>query len=120
MYDTLRPELLTASARERRMMEMDPTAVVSYELFRRNQFPYMEVRRPFIVGTGEKEWRPTLAHFFLRLLHDKGLLRRVYTQNIDGLDFHVGLPEDIVVPVHGSSLWRVTTPSRGGSGRPPI
>jgi NAD-dependent deacetylase sirtuin 2 len=45
---------------------------------------------------------PTPAHFFLRLLHDKGLLLSAFTQNIDGLEQLAGLPGDKVVPAHGS------------------
>ena len=43
MYDTLRPELLTATPAQRQMMENEPTAVVSWDLFKSNQFPYLEV-----------------------------------------------------------------------------
>lgn len=97
MYDTLRPELLTATAAERRAMQMDPTTVVSWDLFRRNQLPYLELRRPFMLGVlGSSHafaptYRPTLAHFFMRVCEDQGLLRRVWTQNIDGLDFKTGV-----------------------------
>ena len=35
-------------------------------------------------------------------LHSRGLLRRVYTQNIDGLERLAGLPDVVVVPCHGS------------------
>jgi NAD-dependent SIR2 family protein deacetylase len=102
MYDTLRPELITASPHEREYMKRNPTAVVTFDLFSRNQFPYLEVRRPFILGTAENKWKATLSHYFLRVLEDKGLLKRVYTQNIDGLDLQVGLPSDRLVHVHGT------------------
>lgn len=102
LYDTLRPELLTATVPERNMMRHSATAVVDYELFRVNQFPYLEVRRPFILGALERRWKPTLTHFFFRLMHDKGYLRRIYSQNIDGLDLDTGLPSDALVQVHGS------------------
>lgn len=46
--------------------------------------------------------RPTSTHHFFRLLHDKGLLRRLYTQNVDTLDRRVGLPEDKIVEAHGT------------------
>ena len=39
MYDTLRPELLTADDVERAMMNHDPTVVVSWELFQDNPLP---------------------------------------------------------------------------------
>eukprot|EP00960_Hanusia_phi_P059728 764271-Hanusia_phi.AAC.5 len=108
MYDTLKPELLTASEAERRAMRADPTAVVSWEIFSRNQLPYLELRRPFMLGVLEKEdksksaYKPTLGHFFFRVCHDKGLLGRLYTQNIDGLDYKTGIPNDKIVSVHGT------------------
>uniref|UniRef100_A0A7S4U6L0 Deacetylase sirtuin-type domain-containing protein n=1 Tax=Paramoeba aestuarina TaxID=180227 RepID=A0A7S4U6L0_9EUKA len=102
MYDTLRPELLTASEDERMMMQIEPTAVVSWELFQDNSFPYLELRRPFILGVAEAKWKASRSHWFLRLLHEKGCLKRVYTQNIDGLDYQVGLPDGKIIPVHGS------------------
>jgi len=36
------------------------------------------------------------------LLHDKGLLQRHYTQNIDTLDRLTGLPEEKIIEAHGS------------------
>lgn len=104
MYDTLRPDLITATPAERRLMESDPTYVVEKSMFMRNAFPYLEVRRPFILGTRERRWRATIAHRFAELLHVKtGKLTRVYTQNIDGLDRQCdGIPPERIVNVHGS------------------
>lgn len=102
MYDTLRPQMLTATEEQRQYLAADPTGVVDIRLFTQNQFPYLELRRPFILGSFEQKWLPTVAHFFNRVLHDKGLLRRVYTQNIDGLDHQVGLPDSRIVNVHGT------------------
>jgi NAD-dependent SIR2 family protein deacetylase len=34
----------------------------------------------------------------------QGLLQRVYTQNIDGLEKIAGLPDDILVQVHGNLM----------------
>ena len=51
MYDTLRPELITATPQERAAMTRDPTCVVLKDMFLQNQFPYHEVRRPFILDT---------------------------------------------------------------------
>jgi NAD-dependent deacetylase sirtuin 2 len=102
MYDTLRPELITATPEQRNMMRMNPTAVVDIRLFSVNQFPYLEVRRPFILGTANQQWKSTLSHFFVQVLHDKGLLQRLYTQNIDGLDHQMMLPAVKIVNLHGS------------------
>merc|ERR1719383_72946 len=102
LYSTLRPELLTATEEQRMWMRMDPSAVVSKQIFAANQFPYMEVRRPFILGTQNREWKSTLSHWFMKFLEDEGLLPRLFTQNIDGLDYHTGISRDLVCNVHGS------------------
>lgn len=46
---------------------------------------------------------PTATHLFCARLHAAGKLKRVYTQNIDGLHERV-LPADKVVAVHGNIL----------------
>lgn len=104
MYDTLRPELITATDRQRAMMAADPVAVVLKDMFFQNAFPYLEVRRPFILGTQQKQWRATLSHRFFEMCHQRtGKLTRLYTQNIDGLDYQcAALPLEKIVAVHGS------------------
>ena len=100
MYDTLRPELITATDSQRREMAANPTAVVMKEMFFENAFPYLEVRRPFILGTQAQQWQATLSHRFVEVLHAKGKLTRLYTQNIDGLDYQCAtIPADKIVPV---------------------
>ncbi|XP_075554408.1 sirtuin 2 isoform X2 [Dermacentor variabilis] len=47
-------------------------------------------------------FRPTLSHYFLRLLHEKGLLLRLYTQNIDCLERLAGIPAEAIVEAHGT------------------
>lgn len=47
------------------------------------------------------KFSPTLTHSFLALLSQKGLLLRNYTQNIDGLEFLAGIPDDKLVECHG-------------------
>lgn len=104
MYDTLKPDLITATREERALMSIDPTYVVEKNMFLGNSFPYLEVRRPFILGTESKKWKATIAHRFAELLHVKtGKLTRVYTQNIDGLDRQCQkIPTDKIVNVHGT------------------
>ena len=41
MYETLRPETITATQRQRQAMASDPTYVVERGLFLANQFPYL-------------------------------------------------------------------------------
>ena len=85
------------------MMAENPQYVVEKSMFFANQFPYLEVRRPFILGTRAKKWQATLSHRCVEVLHAKGKLTRLYTQNIDGLDYQcTTIPTDKIVPVHGS------------------
>lgn len=104
MYETLRPDLLTATDVERLAMEMDPTTVFEKGMFLQNPLPCLELKRSFILGTRDKTWKATLAHRFVELLHQKtGKLTRLYTQNIDGLEGQCKhLPREKVVSVHGS------------------
>jgi NAD-dependent SIR2 family protein deacetylase len=107
MYETLRPALITASKAEREFMFQDPTYVVSWEIFRNNQFPYLEVQYEgplFRVSTREETWKATIAHRSAELLHTKtNKFTRVFTQNIDGLDRQCKkLSPERIVSVHGS------------------
>jgi len=103
MYETLQPNLITATAEQRSLMEIDPTYVVEKQMFLQNAFPYLEVRRPFILGTQKNQWRATIAHRFFELLHTKtDKLTRMYTQNIDGLDYQcTDIPKEKILNVHG-------------------
>lgn len=71
-------------------------------MFFQNQFPYMEVRRPFILGVQSQQWKATISHWFMKFLEEEGLLKRVFTQNIDGLDYQTGIKRQLVTNVHGS------------------
>ena len=52
------------------------------EFFHENPRPFFHLARELMPG----KFKPTLAHYFIRLLHEKGLLHRAYTQNIDCLE----------------------------------
>jgi len=45
---------------------------------------------------------PSPTHYFISLLAKKGILKRHYSQNIDGLERLAGVPEDLLVQAHGS------------------
>ena len=60
-----------------------PQAIFDIDYFDHNPRPFFALARE-IFPTGK--YRPNYAHFFCRLLHEKGLLHRMYTQNIDGLE----------------------------------
>lgn len=60
--------------------------------------PFFHLARELYPGN----FAPTLTHYFLRLLQDKGKLLRIYTQNIDTLERVAGLTEEKLVEAHGS------------------
>ena len=60
-----------------------PQAVFDMDYFKLNPRPFYTLAKE-IYPSGK--YQPNYAHYFLRLLHEKNLLLRVYTQNIDGLE----------------------------------
>ena len=48
------------------------------------------------------DYKPTLCHYFQRLLVEKANVLRVYTQNIDGLESIAKVPSDKLIYAHGS------------------
>lgn len=67
LYNTLNVDVLTATEGQKSRLRADPTMVVNIDLFRNNQFPYLEVRRPYILGTKEKKWKLTIGIHIIRL-----------------------------------------------------
>lgn len=73
-------------------------AVFDISYFRTNPLPFYALAHELYPA----KYRPTIAHLFLRLLSDKGLLLKVFTQNIDCLEREAGVPEDKIIEAHGS------------------
>lgn len=65
----------------------------------------LENPKPFFVFSKflfPGNYQPTKSHYFIKLLSDKGLLLRCYTQNIDTLESVAGIPHEKTVFSHGS------------------
>lgn len=75
-----------------------PEAIFELDFFRRNPRPFFELAKELYPG----RCRPNAAHYFLRLLQERGLLLRLYTQNIDGLERAAGILASKLVEAHGS------------------
>lgn len=73
-------------------------AVFDISYFRRNPEPFYTLAHELYPG----KFRPTITHSFISLLHQKGLLLKHFTQNIDCLDREAGVPSDKIVEAHGS------------------
>ncbi|KAL4957958.1 DHS-like NAD/FAD-binding domain-containing protein [Aspergillus filifer] len=76
----------------------DPEAVFDISFFRENPKPFYALARELAPG----QYRPTIAHSFVKLLYDKGKLLKHFTQNIDCLERLAGVPGEMIVEAHGS------------------
>ncbi|XP_033913316.2 NAD-dependent protein deacetylase sirtuin-3-like isoform X1 [Acipenser ruthenus] len=74
-----------------------PEAIFEINYFHHNPKPFFALAKELYPGN----YKPNYAHYFIRLLHDKGLLHRIYTQNIDGLERLAGIPSTKLVEAHG-------------------
>lgn len=73
-------------------------AVFDISYFRTNPHPFYTLAHELYPG----KYRPTITHSFISLLHKKGLLLQLFTQNIDCLEREAGVPGDKIVEAHGS------------------
>ena len=74
-----------------------PEAIFDLNYFVQNPTPFYQFCKEIYPG----KYAPCLAHRFLKVLQDRGILLRVYTQNIDGLELLAGLSPDKVIAAHG-------------------
>lgn len=73
-------------------------AVFDISYFRTNPRPFYELAHELYPG----KFRPTVTHSFISLLEKKGILLKVFTQNIDCLEREAGVPANKIVEAHGS------------------
>uniref|UniRef100_A0A182QZB6 Deacetylase sirtuin-type domain-containing protein n=1 Tax=Anopheles farauti TaxID=69004 RepID=A0A182QZB6_9DIPT len=75
-----------------------PQAIFELEYLYQNPKPFFTLAKELYPGT----FKPTPSHYFVRLLEQKGLLVRHYTQNIDTLERIAGINEEKIVEAHGT------------------
>ncbi|KAF3429804.1 hypothetical protein E2986_05601 [Frieseomelitta varia] len=75
-----------------------PQAIFELDFFMENPEPFFTLARELL----PEGFKPTPCHYFIRLLWEKGLLLRHYTQNIDTLERMAGLPPEKLVEAHGT------------------
>lgn len=75
-----------------------PQAIFELDFFKDNPKPFFELAKELYPG----KFKPTICHYFIKLLADKGMLLRHYTQNIDALERVAGVPEETLVEAHGT------------------
>jgi len=75
-----------------------PEAVFDLNFFKSNPKPFCSLAKEIWPGT---RYCPTITHAFIKLLEDKGILLRNYTQNIDGMEVMTGVDPSKVIECHG-------------------
>ncbi|XP_017767390.1 PREDICTED: NAD-dependent protein deacetylase sirtuin-2 isoform X2 [Eufriesea mexicana] len=75
-----------------------PQVIFELDFFMKNPEPFFMLARELL----PEGFKPTPCHYFIRLLWEKGLLLRHYTQNIDTLERMAGLPPEKLVEAHGT------------------
>jgi len=80
-----------------------PEDVFTLSFFQRNPEPFWRLCRELDLFGTKSTYNPTPAHYLSKLLDDKGILLRTFTQNIDALDRRTGLREEKIMEAHGSA-----------------
>lgn len=76
-----------------------PEAIFDIDYFYQNPRPFFTLAKE-LYPSGK--YRPNYIHYLVRLLYDKEMLLRMYTQNIDGLERLAGVPAEKLVEAHGT------------------
>lgn len=75
-----------------------PQAIFELSYFNKNPKPFFVLAKELYPGC----FKPTICHYFIRLLAEKGLLLRHYTQNIDTLERVAQIPDSKIIEAHGT------------------
>ncbi|TRY70718.1 hypothetical protein TCAL_05189 [Tigriopus californicus] len=76
----------------------NPQAIFDIEYFEERPEPFFQLAKELYPG----QFEPTPCHYFIKLLEQKGLLLRHYTQNIDTLERVANISGDKLVEAHGT------------------
>ena len=76
----------------------DPQSIFALDYFQETPAAFYTLAKELFPGS----FCPTPSHYFLKLLADKGLLTRCYTQNIDSMEAQAGLDPELCVAAHGN------------------
>ncbi|XP_022093671.1 NAD-dependent protein deacetylase sirtuin-2-like isoform X2 [Acanthaster planci] len=75
----------------------NPQRMFEIRYFKERPEPFFKLVKSLYPGA----FKPTPSHYFIRLMCEKNIVRRNYTQNIDTLDKIAGIEEELIVEAHG-------------------
>ena len=76
----------------------NPMMIFDLSFFKQNPNPFFTLCKELMPS----DYKPTVAHYFQRLLAEKNMVLKCYTQNIDALESVANLPQEKVIYAHGS------------------
>jgi len=76
----------------------NPMAIFDISFFWENPKPFFLLAKELYPG----KFEPTASHYFIKLLEEKSLLLRHFTQNIDTLERVAGISDEKLVEAHGA------------------
>ena len=74
-----------------------PEQLFQLSSFKKNPKPFYD----FCKGFNIDNCKPTKTHLFMGYLCKKNIVKKIYTQNVDGLELKAGVPLDKMVFAHG-------------------
>jgi len=83
---------------------INPEAILSRSFASRHQHVWQHEVEPWLRSQKFEDAMPTATHRFCAWLHRRGWLRRIYTQNVDGLHLRpeLAIPLEMVMECHGA------------------
>jgi NAD+-dependent protein deacetylase sirtuin 2 len=94
LYDKIRKEFKDKD------IKLTPESVFDINTFKEDPKIFYSLAGDILKSSNDVE--PTKVHQFIKYLSDKKILLRNYTQNIDGLERKIGIPEELLVECHGT------------------
>ena len=76
-----------------------PESIFTLDYFDDNPQPFFTLSKELMPGLGK--YFPTVTHYFISFLVQKGMVLKYFTQNIDGLEVQAGIPMEKLVLSHG-------------------
>jgi len=78
-----------------------PEAVFHLPYFKEHPEPFYKLCKNL---WPDDNFTPTFGHYFVKKLEELKILKRLYTQNIDGLERLAKIDDDLLVEAHGSAF----------------
>nr|AUZ82948.1 sirtuin 2-1 [Brachionus koreanus] len=76
----------------------NPQSIFELDYFLKDPEPFFTLSKELMPSN----FKPTITHYFQKLLVDQQMVRKIYTQNIDNLELMAGISNDKIIHAHGS------------------